>query len=75
MEKVKIPKRVWDDKKWMLSHMDKLQKKYKEKWVAVVNKKVVGVGENGEIARKMARKKTGAKQIPVILVESGQSLY
>ncbi len=71
----KISKRFWDDEKWMLNHMGELQDKYMEKWVAVVNKKVAGVGENGEIARKIARKKTGVKQIPVIFVESGENLY
>lgn len=71
----KIEKRVWDDKRWIRKHMGDLQKKYREKWVAVVNKKVVGVAEGPETARKMARKKTGEKQIPVIFVESGQNLY
>jgi len=75
MEKIEIPKRVWDDKKWIRDHMGELQKKYREKWVAVVNKKVMGVAEGPKTARKIARKKTGVKQIPVVFVESGQSLY
>jgi hypothetical protein len=46
-----------------------------EKWVAVCNKKVVAVAEGPITARKIAQKKTGIKEIPVVFVESGQNIY
>jgi len=55
--------------------MAELQKKYKDKWMAIVNKQVAGVGEDGNLARKMAIEKTGKKFIPVIFIESGEALY
>lgn len=72
---MKLPKRFWEDDKWAHEHIGELQKKYMEKWIAVVDKKVVGVGEDGDTARKIAQKKTGVKEIPVIFVESGQNIY
>ncbi len=70
-----IPKRFWEDEEWALKNLGKLQEKYTNKWIAVVNKKVAGVGEDGDAARKQAHKKTGVKEVPVIFVESGQNLY
>jgi len=75
-ETIKVPKRFWEDEEWAEEHMAELQQKYSEKWVAVVNKKIVGVGEGAGLAREIAQKKTGIKEfIPVIFVESGQNLY
>ena len=75
MPKIKIPKRFWEDNKWAHNHLGELQEKYTNKWVAIVNKKVAGVGEGPIDARKMAQKKTRIKEVPVIFVESGQNLY
>lgn len=72
---LEIPKRFWEDKEWAHKNYMKLQEKYVNKWVAVYNKKVVAVADGPEDARKEAQKKTGAKEIPVIFVESGQNLY
>lgn len=74
-QKYKLPKRFWEDSRWAHEHFGELQKKYLEKWVAIVNKKVAGVGEDGDIARRIARRKTGIKEIPVVFVESGQNIY
>lgn len=71
----KIEQIFWDDDNRIRNHMGELQEKYREKWVAVVNKKVAAVAEGPETARKIAREKTGEKQIPVIFVESGENLY
>ena len=74
-KKINLPKRFWEDSKWAHQNFGVLQEKYTNKWVAIVNKKVAGVGENGDMARKLAEKKTGVKQIPVVFVESGHNLY
>jgi len=74
-ETIKLPKRFWEDSKWAHEHLGELQEKYMNKWIAIVNKEVAGIGEDGDLARKMAQKKTGIKEIPVVFVESGQNLY
>jgi hypothetical protein len=71
----KIPKRFWEDDKWAHAHLGDFQEKYMEKWVAVCNKKVVAVAKGPITARKIAQKKTGLKEIPVVFVESGQNIY
>ncbi len=48
----KIPKGFWEDAKWAEKHMPDSQKKYLEKWVAIVDRKVAddhGIAE--EIAK------------------------
>lgn len=72
---MKIEKRFWRDERWAEMHFPELQKKYLGKWIAIVNEKVAAVAEGPETARKVAKEKTGMKQIPVIFVESGQNLY
>ena len=47
MKKIKIePKEFWDDLKWGRKHYGELVRKYPDKWIAIVNKKVVAVGES-----------------------------
>lgn len=71
----KIPKEFWEDAKWAEEHMSELQKKYLEKWVAIVDKKVAGVADDPGIAEKIAKEKTKRRYIPLIFVESGEALY
>ena len=71
----KIPKRFWDDEEWVSTHGSELQKKYLNKWVAVVDKKVVAAADDPGIAEKIAREKTGNKYILVEFMESGEALY
>lgn len=74
-ETIKMPRRFWEDDKWVHDHYTELQNKYVGRWVAVFNKKIVAVADGPEDARKEAQEKTGVKEIPVIFVESGQNLY
>ena len=73
--KINLPKRFLDDSKWAHQNFGELQQRYTNKWVAIVNKKVAGVVENGDIARRIAVKKIGVKEIPVVFVESGHNLH
>ena len=74
-EIMEISKRYWQDNDWAYHHYSELQKKYLEKWVAIVNKKVVSSGLSPKKVMKIAKKKTGAKKFPVIYVESGANFY
>jgi len=41
-----IPKDFWEDAKWAEEHMSELQKKYLEKWVAIVDEnETISMGE------------------------------
>ena len=69
------PKEYFDDIEWAENNYPELQKKFRDKWVAIVGKKVVAAGDSIKRIREEARKKTGMKHIPVIFVESGSHVY
>ncbi len=72
---VKIePKEFWRDEKWGFKHYSELVRKYPDRWVAIVNRKVVASGDL-KVVEEEAKKKTGKKHIPVIFVESGSHIY
>ena len=69
------PKEFWDDMKWGRVHYSELVRKYPDKWIAIVDKKVISSGESIKKIRKEAMEKTGRKHIPVIFVEFGAHVY
>ena len=69
------PKDFWEDARWAEEHYAELQRQYQDKWVAIVNKKVVSYGENRGEVKKRAMELTGKKYIPLIYVESGAAIY
>jgi hypothetical protein len=71
------PKEFWEDMKWGEENYSELMRKYPERWVVIVDKKVVGVGMSTSEAEKEAYRKTGVdmKRIPVIFVERGPNIY
>ena len=69
------PKEFWDDLKWGRKHYHQLLAKYNDKWVAIVNKKVVASGESIKRIRQEAIKKTGKKHSPLIFVEDASHVY
>ena len=70
-------KEFLEDMKWGEENYSELMRKYPEKWVAIVDKKIVGVGRSISEAEKEAYQKTGIeiKRIPVIFVERGANIY
>lgn len=53
----KEEKRINNDFKWLAKNMIKLQKKHAGQWVAVVSKKIAGMGKTAIEAYKKAKKK------------------
>lgn len=70
-----ISKKYWQDNDWAYSHYSELQKRYLEKWVAIVNKKVVSSGLSPKKVIEEAKRKTNVNRFPVIYVESGANFY
>lgn len=71
------PKDFWDDLKWGREKYPELVRKYPDKWVAIVDKKIVAVGESIKKIEDEAEKKTGKPKevIPVIFIECGSHVY
>jgi len=70
-----IPKEFWDDDEWAEKHYPELQKRFRDQWVAVANKKVITHGKNLAKVEEEARLKTGKRHISVTFVESGDHVY
>ncbi|MFQ5892027.1 MAG: DUF5678 domain-containing protein [Candidatus Methanofastidiosia archaeon] len=68
-------KEFWEDMEWGQDNYTELQKRFKDKWVAIVDKAVVSFGVSMEEVKKEAQKKTKRKSIPIIFVECGSHLY
>lgn len=78
MQKIKLePKEFFDDMAWAEKEYIKLQRKYPDMWVAVLNRKVISTGKNLKNVELEAEKKTkkDRSQIPVIFVECGSHVY
>ena len=70
------PKSYWQDQDWAFEHYPALAKRYGNRWVAVVNRRVVAASKSSVRAQKQARAKTG-RQLPiaVVYVETGRHVY
>ena len=72
----RIPKRYWQDQQWAFDHFPELVKRYEDRWVAVVNKRVVAASKSSVKAQRQARAKTGRQSpIAVVFVETGRHVY
>ena len=64
------------DFQWLVAHSQELREQYPDRWVAVYNGQIVGVGESGEAALRMARDRLGPGCRPVVkFVEGGAYVY
>ena len=71
-----IPKSFWQDERWAFDHYPELVKRYEDRWVAVVNKRVVASSKSSVKAEEQARVKTGRRlPIAVVYVETGRHVY
>jgi len=72
---MEISQQFWDDQKWGFKNHSDLLKKYKDLWVAIVNKKVVSAGKNLAKVEEEAKRKCKRKEVPVMFVECGAHMY
>jgi len=71
-----IPKSFWQDEKWAFDHYPELLKRYEDRWVAVVNRRVVAASKSSVKAEEQAKAKTGRQSpIAVVFVENGRHVY
>ena len=71
-----IPKSFWQDQQWAFDHYPELVKRYEDRWVAVVNKRIVAASKSSVKAEEQAKTKTGRQSpIAVVFVENGRHVY
>lgn len=72
----RIPKTFWQDQRWAFDHHPELLKRYEDRWVAVVNRRVVAASKSSVKAEEQAKAKTGRQSpIAVVFVENGRHVY
>ena len=72
----RIPQHYWQDQQWAFDHYGDLVKRYKDRWVAVVNRRVVAASKSSVKAQEQARAKTRRPlPIAVVYVETGRHVY
>ena len=71
-----IPKSYWQDEQWAFDHYPELVKRYGDRWVAVVHRRVIAASKSSVKAEEQARAKTGRRlPIAVVYVETGRHVY
>jgi len=61
--------------RWGQAHESELMEKYKDEWVAIVNKKVVAAGKNLKKVKEEAMEATKKDLFPTRFIESGAHIY
>jgi hypothetical protein len=70
-----VPKEVVEDYRWADQHHAELAKKYPEKWVAIINKKVVSSGTRPDYVLAKAYRFIRRPDIALHFVEGRLHLY
>ena len=71
----KLPRGFWIDQKWIFTNYDKLARQYANKWIAVVNKRVVTSGNSISAVKRSTYEKTKRSPVPIMFIEKGINIY
>ena len=76
MDKVKIPpKSFWDDDNWAHENYQTLLKQHSNKWVAILNRKVVCANEDLKAVKNFLNKNFKRKSITLLHIEDASHVY
>ena len=71
----KVPNGFWEDAKWVRDNYSELLRKYPDKWIAVVGKKVISSGKILSRVERNAKKKTRRSLIYSTFIGCGHHVY
>lgn len=75
MAKETVSREFWEDQQWGFKHHTELLKNFRDKWVAISDKKIITSSADLGKVQEEAKKLTGKKQIPVMFIECGSHIY
>ena len=70
-----IPKRYFEDEKWLREHRNELAEQYPDQWVAVFHQRVVAAGKDLGEVRRAAHEQTGERDVVLDLVSPTRMFY
>ena len=70
-----LSREYWEDYKWENENRSELAKRYPNRWVAIVNKEVIGVGEDIKSAELESNRRTKRAEYPILFIERGIHVY
>lgn len=65
----------WQDDKWAHKNYQNLSRKYPNKWVAILSKKVISFSESLAKVKKEAGRVAKGKDFPILFIEKGAHVY
>ncbi|KAA0007783.1 MAG: hypothetical protein FE036_03090 [Thermoplasmata archaeon] len=68
-DELKILKKFDEDTTWMAKNYKELQEKYAGKFIAIINKEIVGVDENAENLINNLKKKLSDEELSRTIIE------
>lgn len=69
---IMVTREFWEDLHWGENHHTELLQKYRDQWVAILNKQVVSSGLNLAKVKQEAELKSCRKNISVTYIDSGR---
>jgi len=72
---LQISNEFWEDMEWAKMNYGELQKKFKNVWVAIAEKRVLGYGKILKEVEFKAEALLGRKDVFTIYIESGAAIY
>ncbi len=70
-----IPKRFFEDHKWLVEHSPDLAGQYPDQWVAVHDRKVIAAGKDAGQVLRSAQEITGERDVAMDLVSTTRKFY
>jgi hypothetical protein len=70
-----LPKRWFEDEQWFMQHSSELAQQYSDQWVAVFDKQVIAAGKNASEVLRVAKEKTGGREVVIDLVSPTLKIY
>lgn len=74
-KKISLSNQFWKDDKWAHKNYQILSKRYPNKWVAVLNRKVISFSESLAKVKKEAERIAKGKDFPILFIEKGAHVY
>jgi hypothetical protein len=72
---LEISNEYWEDVEWAKKNYGELQRKFKNVWVAIAEKRIICYGKSLKEVESKAEALVGRKDVFTMYIESGAAIY